>query len=355
MTYSSLDGWMPIRIDWTHDEPLVDWCFVGDVTFSDPFFSQTIDRCLRRPFSMLFRQHTPIGHLATVAAASPSVAPAGFVFHMSRCGSTLVSQMLAAHPEHIVISEADPIDSILRLRVRRPDVTEADRVAWLRALVGVYGRSRRVDERRLFIKFDSWNVHDLPLVHEAFPTVPWIFIHREPIEILASHARERGFQMVPGAIEPTTFGFAADAVAGAPLDDYAAGVLASICDAAVQHRSLGQMRFVDYADLPAAVFSEICPLFGVSLNDAGAHIDRMTQVSRFHAKRPYESYSDDHDRVDDDRDDYNGVNRFVTQSLMETSRELVQPSYERLLASRAGTNCTETSCTETICSETGHR
>jgi hypothetical protein len=36
--------------------------------------------------------------------------PDGFVFHMSRCGSTLVAQMLAVVPDHVVVSEAEPLD-----------------------------------------------------------------------------------------------------------------------------------------------------------------------------------------------------------------------------------------------------
>ena len=40
------------------------------------------------------------------AAAEPGIDPTGFIFHLARCGSTLVSQMLAALPEHIVLSEA---------------------------------------------------------------------------------------------------------------------------------------------------------------------------------------------------------------------------------------------------------
>ena len=40
--------------------------------------------------------------------------PSGFIFHMSRCGSTVISQMLAALAEHVVVSEAGPIDALAR-------------------------------------------------------------------------------------------------------------------------------------------------------------------------------------------------------------------------------------------------
>ena len=41
---------------------------------------------------------------------------------MSRCGSTLVSQMLAALPQNIVISEAAPIDAVVQLNRAQPDL-----------------------------------------------------------------------------------------------------------------------------------------------------------------------------------------------------------------------------------------
>ena len=43
----------------------------------------------------------------------PGVPIAGFIFHMSRCGSTLLSQALAAFESNIVVSEAAPLRSIL--------------------------------------------------------------------------------------------------------------------------------------------------------------------------------------------------------------------------------------------------
>ena len=81
---------------------MVDWGCLGKERFTDPLFEQTIDVCLRHPFNLLFRHQTPIELLGEVAATFPMVPPSGFIFHLSRCGSTLVSQMLAALPQNIV-------------------------------------------------------------------------------------------------------------------------------------------------------------------------------------------------------------------------------------------------------------
>ncbi len=122
-----------------------------------------------------FQASNALGKLGEIASSRSSLRPTGFIFHMSRCGSTLVSQMLAASSENIVLSEAAPIDDILRAHFRDPGVTEEQQVQWLQWLVGVLSWRRFPAEKNVFIKFDCWHVMFLPLIQRAFPDVPWIF------------------------------------------------------------------------------------------------------------------------------------------------------------------------------------
>src|SRR5947208_3470516 len=69
----------------------------------------------------------------------PALEPDGFVFHQSRCGSTLAARMLGALPRSTSVSEAPPIDSILQLGLA-VGWSEARRSAALRVIVGAYGR-----------------------------------------------------------------------------------------------------------------------------------------------------------------------------------------------------------------------
>jgi hypothetical protein len=36
---------------------------------------------------------------------------------------------------------------------------------------------------KLFVKFQSAVAVDMPLILEAFPTTPWLFVHREPLQV----------------------------------------------------------------------------------------------------------------------------------------------------------------------------
>ena len=85
-----LDGWIPIRLYWQEGKPIVDWCYLGERRFTDPFFSQTVEDCLRRPFNLLFRHQTPIEVLGKWHEFRPGLTPNGFIFHLIVFSSRLL-------------------------------------------------------------------------------------------------------------------------------------------------------------------------------------------------------------------------------------------------------------------------
>src|SRR5262245_14392800 len=120
------EGWVPVWVDCRGPSPTVEWCDLGPCRFCEPFFDRTVEAALRQPFHQLFRVQTPIDVLESEGAKRPT----GFIFHMGRCGSTLIAQLLASLESTVVISEAQPIDAVLRADV--PDPDEALRISWLR-------------------------------------------------------------------------------------------------------------------------------------------------------------------------------------------------------------------------------
>lgn len=291
MNAKQLRGWMPVRLFWQGREPLVEWARLGEVRLQDPFFEQTLGFVMGHPFNQLFRRRTQMNMLSELAATSPGLPPRGLIFHMSRCGSTLVSQMLAALSCNMVLSEAPPIDSVLRAQVHHSQVTDEERVRWLRWMVGALGQKRHDDERHLFIKFDSWHILSLPLIERAFPGVPWIFLYREPLEVMASHLRSRGGQMLPGFLRPADVGLDAESISRLSLDEYAARVLAKFCEAALNYMQVGRGRLVNYNQLPDIFFDSLLGHFGVSYEPD--EIERMRRATAFDAKRPRMRFKSD--------------------------------------------------------------
>lgn len=324
MSAHPLDGWMPIRL--YRDSAagvMVDWCDMDGVDFTDPFFTDTVTRRLRDPYALLFRQRTTLDELVDYAEQADVKAPAGFVFHTSRCGSTLVTQLLARSPRHLVLSEPAPLESLLQIMVRSADGGDQRWVTRLRALLGVVGRPRRAGDQRCIVKLDAWHALALPLLRRAFPEVPWVFVHRDPVEVLVSHARERSAQMLPGLLPPWLLGLnLADAVM-LSTDEYAARVVGCICEAALAHLDDGGLA-VAYDDLPEAVWTTIAPHFGLHLD---AHdVERMRAHSGDDAKRPGRSFTPDSSRK----------RAAASPQLLAAAERWATPAWSRLHALEGG-------------------
>lgn len=279
-----LRGWLPAAAHWQQDELWVDWLHFGTRPLTEPFFEGEVQRGLRQPFNQLLRPRTSMAALAGQHRRQPGLPPSGFIFHMSRCGSTLVAQMLAASARNVVVSEAAVIDAVLQAGRHQPGLDQQQQAEWLQWMLSALGQPRRGAEQHYFIKFDCWHALNLPLIRRAFPQVPWIFLYREPLEVLVSHLRQRGSQMVPGVLDPALFGIDSAEALRLPAEEYCARVLAVICEAALAHAGEAGARLVNYAQLPQALHQVILPHFGIDLAEA----DRqgMDEVARYDAKNP---------------------------------------------------------------------
>jgi hypothetical protein len=291
MTPPSLAGWIPIRVYWHQGRPQVDWCYLGrERRLTEPFFNDTIDAQLRSPFHLLFRHQTSVETLLAWQEQQPGIRPSGFVFHMSRCGSTLIAQMLAALPCNVVLSEPMPLDGMLQARAHAPEISDAERCTWLRALVSALGQRWGGRETHLFVKLDSSHTLHLPLIRQAFPDVPWIFVYREPVEVLVSQMKERAAQTVPGMIDPALLGLDLATAVQLPPEAYCARYLGRLCEAALAMHGNGGM-LVNYGELPEVVCNSICRFFQVPCPAADA--EAMQQVARVDAKVPSQPFSND--------------------------------------------------------------
>lgn len=279
-------SWLPVHVAAADGGAFVDWAYFGAVPLREPFFEQSIRRALARPFDRVFRYRMTMGDFVAQAARGQNPLPSGFIFHMSRCGSTLVSQMLAALPGNLVISEAAPIDAAVQLSRIEPDLRPERHVDALTAMIAAFVRYRRAAKRHCVIKLDSWHTPALPLLRRAFPSVPWIFLYRDPVEVLVSQKRMPGSQMVPGLVPASLYGIDSfDSV-----EDYHARVLASICRAALdRHRDGGLL--VNYRALPQAAFTAIMPHFGMACDEGERAL--MAAAARRDAKAPYLEFADD--------------------------------------------------------------
>jgi hypothetical protein len=251
-------GWLPIQVTAAPQFP-VDWAWFGDAPLGEPFFEMSIRMAMGRPLNRFCRFRTPLLDLIEQAKTVPVQEPSGFIFHMSRCGSTLAARMLAADPANVVISEAAPFDGVLQLP-RSTAVPDDIHIALLRAMIGVLGQRRAPGQERLIVKLDSWHARQLPLFARAFPNVPWVFMYREPIEVMASQVVEPGMQTLAGFMPPQVYGMTEED-ALLPAHEYCARVLAQTCATALENKG---GLLVNYRELPEALWTRILPHFGIA-------------------------------------------------------------------------------------------
>jgi len=289
-----LDGWLPIRAYESESRLMLDCCWVGQRRLSEPFFDHTVEACLRLPFNRLFRRQLEISELVEIEACQPGLQPSGLIFHLSRCGSTLVAQMLAALPWAVVASEPSVIDGVIRQWQSRTATTEQILVTWLKAILGCLMRPRSGGESAHFVKLDPWHTVHLPLFQRAFPEAPCIFVYRDPVEVLVSLSREPGARLVPGAIDPKLLDLDLEEVMALDSADYHARVLRLICDAALESLRPGIDLLVNHDQLPRWVGSVLLRGLGFELSDQD--LCKLEQRSLFRAKFGETVHTNDSER-----------------------------------------------------------
>lgn len=281
-----LRNWYPLTATHQHGETTLAWRDMADIAFTDSFFENTLARQHRDERRVC---HAPLAALAQFTQGNHVTAPDAFIFHVSRCGSTLLTQLLASLPQCIVMSEPPIIDSVLRLHhdQRAPGTT----IDLLRQAIGALGQRRTGQEKHFVIKFDCWHIHSLELLQAAFPATPCLFLYREPQAVLASHQRQRGPQMVPGLIHPALLPLPAHQIVPGDLDAYAGLVLDSFYTAALAHAAAGRIELINYKQLPGIVFSDLLARLKISCTPT--QLDAMRQRSQFHSKYTGNAYGGD--------------------------------------------------------------
>ena len=146
---------------------------------------------------------------------------AGVVFHESRCGSTLIANLLQWHSpdENIVYSEALPLlqimtalgtvmmDQEVEEEEEKEEFSSSTRslsssssssfntiqrhptwtIQILHDVVYLMSRTNRILKKRVFFKVQSIGTLFLSYFRQAYPQTPWMFVFRDPIEVLMSH------------------------------------------------------------------------------------------------------------------------------------------------------------------------
>jgi hypothetical protein len=246
-------AFIPFSIEVIDGRSAVRWIERDAAPTAMPFFAQMI----RERLASGARQR--VTRLEALLTA-PGPDPVGLVVHLSRCGSTLLMQALAHAGCIAPTSEATPVNQLLA----RSDIAEPERALLLRGLIRALGSEEGAStELPSLVKLTSWNVLFLDIVRAAFPDTPWVFLYREPLEVLASHDREPARWLSDDRFfAALTDAHRLPSLEGLAREERCAAVLAAYGQAALA-ASPAAANLLNYSQLPAALSTDVPARFGV--------------------------------------------------------------------------------------------
>ena len=285
MARTEFRGWMPIDAVVVNGRPGLAWMNMADVRLTEPFFEQTVQR-LRSQQPTPAERFTEFDTLVQLEKSFDSVAPTGFIFHSSRCGSTLLANACRAIDGAIVLSEPPAVDKLIARFITDRDEhgTKAKLYSiFLRGVVKALGQRRTGNERHLFVKFACCSVSQIERIQRIWPAVPWVFLYRDPVETIVSN-----LQNVPAWLQDEDHRVLAS-ITGASTEAVAAMSTAELCARALgsfyaiaNRVANDRALLLNYHQLSLAEITNALNFFGVE--PTAAELETIVRQSQTYSK-----------------------------------------------------------------------
>jgi hypothetical protein len=273
-------GMMPVDAVVVDGRPGLRWMDMSGVSFAEPFFQQTVERA-KADGSSRRELFTEFDVLLQLEKQLDSVQPAGFIFHSSRCGSTLVANACRAVNNSIVLSEANTIDKLIARFITDPgDVKTSLYSVFLRGVVHALAQHRTGNEEHLFIKFSCCSFAEIERIRRIWPNVPWLFLYRDPVETIVSNLKDVPPWLLDNdrRVLASIVGATPGEVADMHLEELCARTIGSLFSTAHRHVNEKSM-LLNYKQLSVPVISSVLNFFKVSPSTAELEsIERASQV-----------------------------------------------------------------------------
>jgi hypothetical protein len=274
-----LKGWLPVDAVVVAGRPGLLWMEMSGIDLTEPFFQQTVERARRENRRERF---TEFDVLLQLEKQLESVAPTGFIFHSSRCGSTLVANACRAVSNSIVLSEANPIDKLIARFITDADnpVKESLYSVFLRGVVHALAQHRSGNEKYLFIKFASCSFAQIKRIQRIWPNVPWLFLYRDPVETIVSNMKD-----VPPWLVDNDRRVLASIIGSThemPLEELCARTIGSLYSTAYNLAN-GNSMLLNYNQLSVPVIANVLNFFNVSLSNEELEI--IARTSEVYSKQ----------------------------------------------------------------------
>lgn len=270
-------GWLPVSLSLDANPPFATWKEFGSTPLSKPFFEDTV-LTLSHAFPPAKELTTNVEAILATGGQSPSAAPEGLIFHISRCGSTLLANALRLREDLVVVSEAEPITGVL-------DPYAASKLGYpldqwlplqaklLESLATIFAYYRTGKKEPVIIKFASWNILSWPVIRRIWPSIPCVVLIRDPVEVMISN-----LTMSIGWMKHKTYPLDPSEPPVTRMEDaeYCARMIGKLCDAGIQLCD-DNCWILDYEHLNAATIRDAAAFLRVEL-PSDYHLERVLHV-----------------------------------------------------------------------------
>jgi len=239
------------------------------------------------PFRDLLFRDLSLDDPSLTAGPSPATSlplTAG-IFHASRCGSTLVANMLggiggvqiADEPEAL-LDLMGPFWTPVPAGVRQDD---------LRVVLALLGRPMTPAARHFMVKFSCIGLDRLGELEAVAPEMRKVFLMRDPLEVLVSNLRLRpvwSLSFHNPMRRAFHLGMRPTAAADMDIETFIAAVLGRALSLAADRIAGAPAGWllVDHAELPGAVIDRILPWLGI--RPTPDEITGMEREARLYSK-----------------------------------------------------------------------
>lgn len=318
-----LKSWLPVDALIDRGQPALKWIDFSDVVLSEPFFHETVARIVSNQKAV--EVLTGLEALLQLEKISDSLSPSGFIFHSSRCGSTLLANACRALEGSIVVSEAQSIDKLISRFFTDAEPGSPKELLYtvlVKAVISAFGQRRAGNERLLFLKFACTTSLQMNRLRKIFPDVPFVFLYRHPVEVMVSNLQSR-----PEWMKPESNPAAAAAITGLHVDElnettpeeFCARALGRFYDAALSELDPHTL-LLNYSELSSVELVDVVRRFGVvATPEESAAIQEASRL-----------YSKDVNQRQAFQTDSNLKRTSASELAIEMAEKWAMPAYLRL-------------------------
>jgi hypothetical protein len=283
-------GWLPVSIS-SGAMPVVRWIDARGLRLDEPFFAQTVNS-LRDGERPPLECETELSALER-AAGSRSVMPSGIIVHVTRCGSTLLTNALRAAEHSVVLSEPQIFGRVLGWVGSPAPYWARVGLDLVRQVSAVFAHYQGNDvSQPVILKCGADGLFLLRAIRAALPMVPCLVLVRDPAEVLVSIAALTPVSFVEwyDSAHIPRFGIPPPEILAQGHVEFWAWIMGRFCSDALT--LLGpRCRVLDYSQITLGLVRKVGEFFNLSFSVEGER--SLSEIFRLDAKRPGRVFESD--------------------------------------------------------------